>query len=305
MPNLFQASSVLAEVVGSRCQQDGITETSVNGLRLYRSSMCTPRQPVVYTPTICIVAQGRKQVHVGNQTYGYDPDNYLINSLIFPMEAEVLDASPELPYLGLSLEIDNQIVGQLMLDMSRYDSDAGIIRAGQNTELVSASSLNNQLLQQIIRLVELEQNVMDRQILGGSLKREIFYEVLKGPQGGMLRNCINNHVGAHRVAHVIHYIEQNYKKPLDIEMISSVANMSHSSLHDHFKEVTSMSPMQFVKSLRLHQARLLLLEGTSVAEACYSVGYSSHSQFSREFKRLFGESPKSLLVNAVDSLATA
>lgn len=305
MPNSFQASSVLAQIVGGRCQQDGITETSIDGLRLYRSSMCTPRQPVVYTPTICIVAQGRKQVHVGNESYGYDPDNYLINSLIFPMEAEVLDASPELPYLGLSLEIDNKIVGQLMLEMSRHSLGTGSLRENQNTELVSASSLNNQLLQQVIRLVELEQNVMDRQILSEGLKREIFYEVLKGPHGGMLRNCINNHVGAHRVAHVIHFIEQNYKKPLDIETISSVANMSHSSLHDHFKEVTSMSPMQFVKSLRLHQARLFILEGTSVSEACYSVGYSSHSQFSREFKRFFGDSPKELLANNVGNLSIA
>lgn len=299
MPNSFKASAALAQIVGSRCQQDGITETSIDGLRLYRSSMCTPRQPVVYTPTICIVAQGRKQVHVGNESYGYDPENYLINSLIFPMEAEVLEASLDLPYLGLSLEIDNQIVGQLMLEMSRHisDTDNNNNRTDQNTELVSASSLNNQLLQQIIRLIELEQNVMDRQILSEGLKREIFYEVLKGPHGAMLRNCINNHVGAHRMAHVIHYIEQNYKKPLDIEMISSVANMSNSSLHDHFKEVISMSPMQFVKSLRLHQARLLLLDGISVSEACYTVGYSSHSQFSREFKQLFAESPKSLLTS--------
>ena len=135
---------------------------------------------------------------------------------------------------------------------------------------------------------------MDIRVLAPNLIREIYYEVLKGPHGKMLRNCVANHSGANRIAPVVHYIENNFHQALDIETIARFAGMSSSSLHEQFKQVTSMSPMKFVKSLRLHRAHSLLLSGSLASEASYSVGYSSPSQFSREFKRFFGETPRDI-----------
>lgn len=139
---------------------------------------------------------------------------------------------------------------------------------------------------------------MDQEVLAPAIKREIFYEVLKGLHGNLLRNCVAHHAGANRIAPVVHYIEKNFQQPLDIDTIARYAGMSSSSLHDHFKQATSMTPMQFVKSLRLHQAHSLLLSGNPVSESSYKAGYNSPSQFSREFKRFFGNTPSDIQLQA-------
>ncbi|MBY4675035.1 AraC family transcriptional regulator [Marinobacterium arenosum] len=276
--------------------QEGVNPTSVDGFTLYRSATAMPRMPVVYEPSICVVAQGRKRIYVGEQAQGYDPDNYLINSLTMPIEAEVLDASAQHPYLGLSLTIDRNLVSQLLLEM---DAQHGRAEHARSADIVSASALTERLLLSLIRLLDTLTDPMDRQILAPSLKREVFYEVLKGPHGHLLRNCVANHGGANRIAPVVHFIEQNYQRPLDIDTLARIAGMSPSSLHEHFKQVTSMPPMQFVKSLRLHRARAMLMSGNQAGEASYRVGYSSPSQFSREFKRFFGDSPSQVLATSV------
>ncbi|OMH26580.1 AraC family transcriptional regulator [Motiliproteus sp. MSK22-1] len=285
----MESNFELASTIARFTDQEGLNPTRINGLMLYRSDTVQPRTPVIYEPAVCLVAQGRKQIHFGENSRNYDPCNYLINSLTMPIEAEVLDASPEKPYLGLSLAVDRSVVSQLIMDMDRVDVKAD---HPEVQDIIRATAITDRLQQCFVRLIECLEQPMDRSILGASLQREIFYEVLKGPQGPLLRNCVANHAGANRIAGVVHYIEQHYQKPLDIESISKYAGMSSSSLHEHFKQVTSMSPMQFVKSLRLHRARSLLLNGNQASEASYSVGYSSPSQFSREFKRFFGDTPR-------------
>lgn len=281
--------SDLAAIIARHAPAEGINETPVAGLVLYRGGGDIPRQPVIYRPSICVVAQGRKHIFLGDESYRYDADNYLINSLTLPIEAEVSGTSPQRPYLGLSLDIDPEPVGQLILQMDRH---AARHRGSPAEGIVAATPLTGRLHQALSRLVDTILEPMDRDILCEGIKREIFYEVLKGPRGELLRNSIRSHHGANRIAPVVHFIEQNFHRPLDIEAIAGIAQMSPSALHEHFRAATSLSPMQFVKNLRLHRARALLLSGTKASEACYRVGYGSPSQFSREFRRLFGHAPK-------------
>ncbi len=278
----------LTQVIDRYTPDEGTYKTPLDGLNLYSAQQPMPRTPLCYVPTICVVAQAGKRIYVGERYYDYDPHNYLINAVAMPVEAEIRDASTEYPYLGLSLELDRYIISELILEMDAYDHQP----AEPRPELINAVSLTVDLASAFRRLIECSQQPMDCAVMATVIKREIFYQVLKGPQGGMLRNCMANHSGANRVAPVIHFIEQNFQQPLGIDELANVAGMSASTLHEHFKQATTLSPMQYVKSLRLHQARTLLLSGCQAAEACWQVGYTSPSQFSREFKRFFGELPR-------------
>ncbi len=281
--------SKLAQVIAGRCESDGAHSTPLDGLVLYRSGVDAPRTPVVYEPAICVIAQGRKRIFYGEHTCSYDPDNYLISSLTLPVDVQVLDAVEDAPYLGLSLAVDRDIVAQLMQEMEALGS---LPADREASKIISASVLTDRLQQAFVQLLETLDSQMDREILGPVFLRQIFYEVLKGPHGHLLGNCVAHHAGANRIAPVVHFIEENFHQPLDIGTISRFAGMSASSLHDYFKQITSMSPMQFVKNLRLHRARSMLLSGNQASETSYRVGYSSPSQFSREFKRFFGELPR-------------
>ncbi|MCW8886038.1 MAG: AraC family transcriptional regulator [Motiliproteus sp.] len=288
--------SELAAVIDRHSQQQGLTITSIPGLKLFRTDTPSPRMPVIYEPAICVVAQGRKQLYYGDRSFSYDPNHYLINSLTLPIEAEIQEVGPGQPYLGLALRVDRTIVNQLMLEMDRIEPPQQTTEA---SDIIKATAITDRLQDCFIRLVESINNPMEQQILGPGMQREIFYEVLKGPHGDLMRNSISNHLGANRIAPVVHYIEEHFHQPLDIDTLARFAGMSSSSLHEYFKQATAMSPMQFVKNLRLHRARTLLLSGNQASEASYQVGYSSPSQFSREFKRFFGDSPREVLAAAV------
>lgn len=287
--------SDLAKAIARCAKNEGINETCIAGLRLYLGKTDTPRQPVVYRPSICIVAQGQKQIFLGEHSYSYDPNTYLINSLTLPIEAMVVGLSPQQEYLGLSLDVDVGMISDIILHMDQYQDRK---KAPNQSRIISTAPLTEQLQHNFSRLVALTTNPMDRDVLCESIKREIFYEVLKGSQGGVLLNCVRNYNGVNRLTAVVHFLEENFDQSLDIETITKVAQMSPSTLHEQFKAYTSLSPMQFVKNLRLHKARSLLLSGSQASHTSYLVGYSSPSQFSREFKRLFGCSPKDVYVPA-------
>ena len=281
--------SQLAQTLETVCLNEGLTATHIPGLQLYRCNTAVSRKPAMYAPTICVIAQGHKQIYMGDRTCRYDADNYLISSISMPLEVEIGGVTPETPYLGFSLDIDQHIVAQLLIDMEQAQASSD-----KADHVLVSTEVTESLLSSFLRLLGCAGKPMDIHILSTALKREIYYEVLKGPYGEVLRNCVANHTGANRISPAMHYIEQNFQTALDIDSIAKYAGMSTSSLHDHFKQVTSMSPMQYVKRLRLHRAHSLLLSGTQASEASYHVGYNSPSQFSREFKRFFGESPREI-----------
>ena len=286
-------SSPLVQAIQHQCPDDGLRETPIPGLTLYRSATNIGRRPVIYAPTICVIAQGGKQIYFGNARRRYDPANYLINSVTMPVEAEVTDVLEHQPYLGLSLTIDSYMISQLLIDMALHQ-DA----PRQADEIILSTAITERLENGFVRLLDCLDNPMDLRVLAPAIRREIYYEVLKGPSGDILRNCVSSHTGANRIAPVVHYIEENYHQPLDVDTIARFAGMSSSTLHEQFKLVTSVSPMQFVKSLRLHRAHSMLLSGQQAAETSFQVGYNSPSQFSREFKRFFGAAPREIQTSA-------
>ncbi|MDD1779577.1 AraC family transcriptional regulator [Enterovibrio sp. ZSDZ35] len=287
----------LVNKVFDLAKSEGVTPTAVSTLNVYVSSNEIPLMPMVLQPAICFVLQGKKKVVAGRVHYEYSPNTYLINSVIRPVEASVLDVNKDQPYVGLSLGIDRHVVGQLMMEMNRWDHETKYV---EQATLTQSTSLTVPISNALERLVNVLSEPMDCDILASSICRDLYYQVLKGPCGGLLRNSVSHHAGANRIAPVVHYIEQHFERNIDIEEIADVAGMSVSSLHEHFKLVTSVSPMQYVKSLRLHKARSMLSQGYQVSEVCFGVGYSSPSQFSREFKRYFGITPS----NAKSSVAT-
>ncbi len=267
---------------------EGLSETPVPGLGLYRQSEPTTQpMPVVYDPSICVITQGRKILRMDGRTIVYDPWNYLISALTLPIEAEIPEATHEKPFLGFVIRFDPVQVGKLLAeidDLVQWPKDPP-------RQAISACPMNDVLIRAMARLLGCIDDPTDRKVLAGALIREILYEVLRGPRGYVLRDQALRGGSTHQVARAVAYLEQNYRKPLDIETIARQAAMSPSALHQHFKQLTALSPIQYVQHLRLHQARALLLGGRAAAEAGFEVGYNSPSQFSREFRRLFGVPP--------------
>lgn len=279
----------LAERVLTLSPEDNQPSTPLPGVTCYYSTTGVLRYPTVYQPSICLIAQGRKEVYLGDRRYSYDSNHYLLNSLTLPIEISIPDASNDHPYLGIGLDIDRHILGQMILDMR----EAPNMPAQMPHEALLSCHLPDRLSNAVLRLLSLANDAQAHSALAQGIWREIYFEVLRGPMGYLLHNCIESDAQANRMAPVIHYIDTHYKQKVTIQQITDVANMSASALHERFKQVTTLSPMQYLKNLRLHRAHTLILSGETVNQACYAVGYQSASQFSREFKRFFGFAPSS------------
>jgi AraC-like DNA-binding protein len=245
-----------------------------------------PRAPVVYQPGIFILVQGRKRGFLGDQMYVYDQHNYLVTSVPLPLECET-EATPEQPLLGVAVNIDLGSLAELLLEMDERLPDISASPRG-----IYATPLDAELGGAAIRLLEALRSPVEARILGPQIVREITYRVLCGPQGGALRALATRHSHSGRIGKVLRHVHSHYAAPLDVETLAEEASMSVSAFHHHFKAVTSTSPLQYLKTIRLHQARLLMVhEGINASVAAQRVGYESPSQFSREFKRLFGSNP--------------
>lgn len=284
-----QLERTLVELIGLFTPQEGVNPSPWPGLAFFRASRPMPPRRVVYKSSLCVVAQGSKRAMLGGRVYSYDPLHYLVLSVALPAEAEIFEASPERPFLSLSLEIDAADVSDLVIEMAERDSSTS---GDEPVAGIRVSSMSEALGDALVRFLRALDDPTDRRVLGPMISREILYHVLSDDQGDLLRAVALRDSGSQRVARVIRYLESNFDQPLDVPAIAKVAGMSTSSLHHAFKEVTSFTPIQYLKQLRLHEARSLMLsEGCGAGEAAYRVGYGSPSQFSREFKRFFGETP--------------
>lgn len=284
------AQNPLVPLIERVAVAEGITETEWPGLILGRFNRPVPRYPLVYTPSICVVAQGQKNVYIGEDCIVYDPLHYLIVALPMPLEAEVINIEPDKPFLALALEIDISMVGKLLLEMSE---DA--IMPEMNTQFskaIYASSMTKDLQNAFERLLGTLQNPIELNILGPGTVKEILFHILKGDQGSFLRTLALRDSGSQRIARTIRYLQENYKQSIDVSSIAKFAGMGNSTLHHAFEKFVGQSPIQYLKKIRLHQARLMIVtHGLNASEAAYQVGYNNISQFSREFKRQFGFLP--------------
>ena len=266
----------------------GVFETGIAPLHFIRSDAPTDVIHTVHKPGLCIVVQGRKQVQLWEESYVYDPLNYLVVSVTLPLAGQVTEASSEKPYFCIRLDIDPAEIAQLIADVSPIGVPSQQPHRGLYLDKIDSS-----LLDAMLRLVRLLDVPSDIPALAPLALREIFYRLLKGQQGQRLHEIAITDSQTHRVTRAIEWLNNNYAQPLHIDELASYVNLSNSTLHHRFKAVTAMSPLQYQKQLRLqHARRLMISEGLDVSTAGFKVGYESPSQFSREYKRMFGAPPR-------------
>ncbi len=277
----------LAAAVGRHTAADGVYHTAVPGLMLARRSARSDLAVAVYEPCLCVVAQGAKEVILEGEAYRYDPAHSLLVSVDLPVAARVVEASPERPCLVVRIAVNPAVVGELLADAAVAPPP------GPPQRGLAVTPVEPPLLDAVARFVALLDSSRDIAPLAPLVLREITYRVLTGPQGSRLRQIAAAGAPAQRITRAIRWLKDHYADPLRVEALARQVGMSPSAFHLHFKSVTGLSPLQYQKRLRLQEARRLMLgERRDAAEAAFRVGYESASQFSREYRRLFGAPPR-------------
>jgi AraC-like DNA-binding protein len=277
----------LAKKIGNSLGDSSERATEVPGLILYRRTAPTVPNPFTYEPSLLVVAQGRIRVDLGKASYVFGPSRFLLTSLELPVVNQVMMATEEAPYLAFFLRLDLSTVRDILKTEEVHTTEkssggCGMATGETTVELVNACS----------RMMDLLGAPRDISFFGKLIQREIIYRLLQGSQGARLRAIATRGTRCHRTAKAVAWLRSNYEKPLRVEQLASIAGMSRSTLHHHFRALTAMSPLQFQKQLRLHAARQRMLTGElDAASASFEVGYESPSQFNREYRRFFGRPP--------------
>ncbi|VVE03058.1 AraC family transcriptional regulator [Pandoraea horticolens] len=277
----------------------GYNLTALPSVRILRSDRALSRTPVLYDPGIVIVCQGRKRGYFGDQLYLYDAHHYLAVSVPVPFSMET-DATPERPLLALYMHLDFSVAAELA---AQIDREGATDRVDKPRSMMS-TPMDEAMQTSVLRFIEAMSRPLDAAVLGPSLLREVYFRVLTGAQGGAMREALAMRGQFGKIGKSLRLIHAGYAQPLDVTQLAEEAGMSVPSFHSHFKTITQVSPMQYVKSTRLHQARLLMVrQGLTAEAASHAVGYVSPSQFNREFKRLFGATPAAETRRMRDSFA--
>ncbi|MCG8416343.1 MAG: AraC family transcriptional regulator [Proteobacteria bacterium] len=273
-------------------EQEGVIQTGMGEVILVKLTRPVARTSAILAPGICLVAQGAKHIYLGEERYTYDEHNFLLGSCKLPVYAELKTASAKRPYYGMAILLNTRIVSELVLEYDRMTSKKP---AGRPDGLLTCGKISPELEAAICRLLNVLGDSQDEAILGPSLLREIYYIVLKSKAGPFLKNASYQHSKAHQVAPLIHYLEEHLREDVSIADLVELSGMSASTLHESFRKATTLPPMQYLKRLRLNHAHQQLMLGRNVSEAAMDSGYGSATQFSREFKRLFGLSPSEVV----------
>lgn len=265
----------------------GYTQSSLFGVRFMRADHRLKQIPVLYEPSIVIVCQGQKVGYLANKTYHYDAQQYMVLSVPLPFVSETY-ASEDEPLLAISISLDFEVISQLLLSLEHHQ----IALIDSAPESIMSTPLEQKLLQTTVHLLAVLDSPTEAELLGPAIIRELFYRVLIGPRGGALKAAMSTQSQFGRIAKVLKWIHREYASHLNVALLSSMAGLSEPAFYRHFKAVTHLSPIQYIKAIRLHQARLLMIrDNMTSAGAALRVGYESASQFNREFKRFFGRTP--------------
>ena len=276
----------LVERIMRALPDDGTAEP-LEGLLLSRASAPTGLGHSVFFPAFCVIAQGRKEILLGDSRYWYEPAQYLIATAELPIASRITEASPERPYLNVILKLDSRLVSSVMVEAGH-----GAPHSQSLLTAIDVSPLDAGLLDAVLRLIKLLDSPSDAGFLAPMVTREIVYRLLKGAQRGRLAHIAALGSNTQRITEAITRLRDEFNQPLRIEEVARELGMSVSGFHHHFKTLTAMSPLQFQKQLRLQEARRLMLgEGLDAASAGYRVGYDDASYFNREYKKLFGAPP--------------
>ena len=282
----------LAQMVARHAPQPGIFETLVPGLSLIRADTPGLPMPTVYEPSLCLIVQGAKTVSLGARLLEYDHAHSLVASVDLPLVGRVISATPDRPYLCCKIDIDQTMLTDLIA------AECAPLPPG-DPPAVAVHPIGTDLMEAAFRLLRLLDRPASIAVIAPLVQREILYHLLHGPQSAMLRHAASadSHLG--RIARAIAWIRTHAHEKLRIAEVAAAAHMSASSLHQHFKRITGFTPLQFQKQLRLQEARhLMTARGINACSAGFAVGYDSPSQFSREYRRLFGAPPRTDIAGA-------
>ncbi|MEX3949664.1 AraC family transcriptional regulator N-terminal domain-containing protein [Paraburkholderia sp. EG287B] len=286
-PDPSRSRKRIVALLRALAPEEGYNLTALPGVRILRSNRPLSRTPVLYDPGIVIVCQGRKRGYFGDHLYLYDEQHYLAVSVPVPFSMET-DATEQRPLLALYLHLDFTLAAELAVQIDR-EGGAERVQAPQS---MMSTPMDDAMQASVLRLLEAMHRPLEAAVLGPCLLRELYFRVLTGAQGSSMREALAMRGQFGRIGKSLRLIHAGYAQSLDVMQLAQEAGMSVPSFHSHFKAITQVSPMQYVKSTRLHQARLLMVRQDLTAEAAsLAVGYTSASQFSREFKRLFGLTP--------------
>lgn len=284
----LDANAALVALLEPLATRDGFAPTGLRGVQVLRASCDVARGPQIYEPSLMIIVQGSKLAYLGPRTLEYGAGHYLVQAMPVPFECETF-AAPTGPLLGIAVGIDRAVLGELVLAMGLMPGRPASV---QTPESMSSAVLDDGMRGCVERLLHCLHNPLECQIMGAARIRELLFAALRGPQADVLRALVEQQGQFARIALSLNHLHAHYTEPLNVDTLAGCANMSASTFHEHFKRSTLLSPVQYLKRLRLLRARQLLLgEGMGVAQAAHRVGYQSTSQFSREYKRYFQRNP--------------
>jgi AraC-like DNA-binding protein len=277
----------LARLIKNYSEQNSLHETEIPSLFFYNESHTTEPRYRVFKPSFCVIVQGEKEYMLAQEKFRYRPGEYFVASVDLPITGQVIKANPNKPYLSLKLEFDPGDIVEVL-----SDADIKTNPRKNAKRAVFVDKLETSLFDAVVRLARLLDNPKDIPVLAPLFKKEILYRLLQGPHGDAIKQLTIKGNHAYHIRDIIEHIIKHYDKPFKIEELAERANLSVASIHRHFKEMTTMSPIQFQKQIRLQEARrLLMTELTDAADVAFRVGYESPSQFSREYSRMFGFPP--------------
>ncbi len=279
----------IEQIISNKVKQNGMIETGIKGVQLFK--LTTPIQcaPAVYEPSITAIIRGGKEAIWGGNKHVYDNSKYICCTMSMPIETGTPETSTENPLIGVYISLDTSMMTELALEMENASGSVHLRQNAQYPQGVSTAVWDESFTEALYRLLLLDNNSTDLAILQKSRLRELYYTVLKGEAGYSFRRAFG--VG-NEIARSIEFLSSHINKTVTIEALADQINMSRAVFHRKFKQATNMSPIQFIKSMRLNHAAMKISAGTNVNIAAMDVGYVSSSQFSREFKRMYGLSPK-------------
>lgn len=285
MTSMAQAGNTLTDVIHPLVKSDGMTKTRLSGVSLLCLSRHQKRTPLMYEPSLTIIAQGRKLGYLGDREIHYDPGHYLVQTLPLPFECETYGV-PEAPLLGISVRLDPALLSEMVTVMGN---------PGQPSQAplpMASVAMTEGMQEAVLRLARTLHAEVECNTMGAARVRDVVFEALKGEQSEALRALVSGHGNYSRIVQVLSHLHTHFAVDVSVEQLAAQANMSTSTFHQHFKQITRSSPAQYLKRLRLIKAQQLLLQDDhNVNQAAAAVGYRSVPQFSRDYKRYFGEPP--------------
>jgi AraC-like DNA-binding protein len=278
----------IKDLIERRLPEAGLAETALKGVQLFRVTEAMPCVPAVYEPTVVAILSGSKEAVLDGEHHVYGSDKYLLCPMTLPVEAGTPLASKDDPLLGVVIALEPRMMRELTVEIETAGGSTIQSRDGAPAALALAS-WDGGFTQALLRLLDLLDNPVDLEVLGQGRMRELCYAVIMGEAGVAARRAFS--VG-NEIARTIDYLSSHLNEQVTIDDMADHVGMSRAVFHRRFKEATTRSPIQFVKTMRLNNAAMKIAEGKTVSEAAWDVGYQSSSQFSREFKRMYGQSPR-------------